>query len=409
MGEAGGALGRTVRHAREFISTRLRLGVTRLRSNWLQLAQVTGGAALAYAFCFLVLGHKYPFLAAVGAAVGTGVIVDKRVRRALEYLCGATAGVLFGEIMVNIFGGGVWQLAVVLAIALTIGTLINSGGIFVMQVGIQSIYVVTVPAAIGAQPFSRTIDAVTGAGLALIMALVVPHDARKVPRDRAATMLGEISQLLKECGRALRAGDRSAERGVLSRARATQTMVDDWRSSLRVSEETARINARGRRHAAEVNRLSRACEFADRAIRTTRIIARRSVTVATPDYKRVAVGDLMTGLGEGAAKLREALRLGASRVAAEEYLTDVAGKLDPRLPVYKDLHDETLVILMRLLVVDLLQASGMTSQTAGEQLPEVAVVDKSVADSPSSPVGEPEDDEDKPDDGDDTADKQGSQ
>ncbi|MCQ9368928.1 FUSC family protein [Brevibacterium sp. 50QC2O2] len=353
----------------EYFETRARMGGRRLGNNWLQLAQVVAGAAIAYAFCYYVLGHTYPFLAAVGAAVGTGVIADRRVRRALEYLCGATAGVLVGEAMVNIFGSGVWQLAIVMTIGLTIGTLINSGGIFVTQVGIQSIYVVTVPPEIGAHPFDRTLDAVVGAGLALLMALVVPGDARKIPRYRAATMLEEIAQLLTDCGSALRTGDKSAERKVLARARDTQSLIDDWRSSLRISQEATRINARARRHAAEVNRLARACEYADRAIRTTRIIARRAVTVANPEHPRPEVGDLMVDLGAGADKLCAALRRGTPRVGAEAYLSQVAARLDPKAEHFVDIHDETLVILMRLLVVDLLQASGMTDKSANEQLP----------------------------------------
>lgn len=83
------------------LRNRARLGARRTRANLSQLLQVTLGATAAYAFCALVLGHEYPFLAAVAAAIGTGVTADRRVRRSMEIGFGATAGVLVGEFMLD--------------------------------------------------------------------------------------------------------------------------------------------------------------------------------------------------------------------------------------------------------------------------------------------------------------------
>ncbi len=357
--------------AARLLGTRLRIGGQRIRANMSQLLQVTIGATVAYAFCKLVLGHSYPFLAAVAAAVGTGVTVDRRLRRAMEIGFGATFGVLVGEFFVNIFGTGVWQIAVVMIIGLLIGTMINSGGIFITQIAVQSVYVVTVPASTGAQPFSRTIDALTGASVAIIMALLVPNDARKAPRDRASTLLREISELLHGAGQALKNSDHQLAYKLLERARDSQSMVDSWRSSLRVSEEAARINARSRRYAAEVTRLARACEYVDRSMRLVRVILRRIVGVTEVHRDRPVVGDMLDGMGDGADLLREALRRGGSRQPAEMRLREVAAQLSPQNPKLMDLQDETLVLLMRPLANDLLGACGLTETAAEEYLPDL--------------------------------------
>nr|WP_272902373.1 FUSC family protein [Brevibacterium daeguense] len=325
---------------------------------------------MAYSFCFYVLGHAYPFLAAVAAAVGTGVTADRRVRRAMEIGLGATAGVLVGEAMVATFGTGLIQLAVTMFIGLVIGTMINSGAIFITQIGIQSIYVVTVPPlSPSAEPLDRTTDALVGAVTAILMALVVPDDARKGPRDKASSLLQEISEALVESADALARADPEAARRALNRARDSQGIVDSWRSSLRISQEATRINARSRRYAAEVTRLSKAVEFADRAMRMVRVVARRIVAMTELGTPRPDSAELVEQFGDGANRLRIALQRGTSRVPAEEFLSEATARLDPSGDRVTDMQDRTLVLLLRPLAVDLLQAAGVTEDAAHERLP----------------------------------------
>ncbi|RAE56610.1 hypothetical protein, partial [Burkholderia multivorans] len=66
------------------VAHRLRLGFRRVWANSGQLIQIPIAATAAYAFCVYILGHPYPFLAAVAAAVGIGPVADRRLRRSLE-------------------------------------------------------------------------------------------------------------------------------------------------------------------------------------------------------------------------------------------------------------------------------------------------------------------------------------
>lgn len=352
---------------------RVRLGARRIRTNFSQIVQVVGGATLAYAFCHFVLGHEYPFLAAVAAAVGTGVTVDRRLRRALEFGFGATAGVLFGELMLHFFGGGIWQLATVMFVGILLGMMLNSGGLFTMQIGIQSIYVVTVPPGLSAQPFDRTTDALIGAGVALAMALLVPNDARKAPRDRAATLLQEIAEVLALCGKALRNADSNMAEDALARARDTQNLVDSWRTSMTISLESTRINARNRRYAREIRRIAESLEYSDRAMRLVRVICRRAASMADLGVDRPQVATMLDQLGQGAEGIRAAVAQGVSRASALDVLVDVARTLDPRRSDLIDLNDEAFVLLLRPLAVDLMQAGGATEDRAQDALPPLPV------------------------------------
>ena len=355
------------------VAHRLRMGLKRVWSNSGQLIQIPIAATAAYAFCVYVLGHPYPFLAAVASAVGIGPVADRRLRRAMEIGMGATFGVLVGEILVNLYGSGIWQLALTLIIGLVIGTILNSGGIFITQIAVQSVYVVVVPATATTMPFPRTLDALTGSVCAILLALLIPRDARKVPRRLAADMLEEVDAVLRMMKRALHDADETMAGRALERARETQDIIESWGSSLRISREAAKINARARRHAAEVTRLSRAHTFSDRAMRTMRVIARRVVGITELGVAKPVIADYVGSLADGAKKLEIALRRGTDRSLAEAALSEAAGALDPRAKPDWDIHDESMVLLLRTVAVDLLQAAGLTREEAQSRLPPLAV------------------------------------
>ena len=118
------------RRVGSYVGLRARLGLRRIKANFSQYLQVVIGAVVAYSFCLLVLGHQYPFLAAVAATVGTGVVTDRRPRRATEFGIGAIFGVLAGEVVLSLFGTGIWQMALVMFCGILVGALINSGPLF---------------------------------------------------------------------------------------------------------------------------------------------------------------------------------------------------------------------------------------------------------------------------------------
>src|SRR5699024_2616751 len=160
-----------------------------------------------------------------------------------------------------------WQLALTLIIGLCIGTIINSGGIFITQIAVQSVYVVVVPATSTTMPFPRTLDALTGSMCAILLAFLIPRDARKVPRRLAADMPEQSG------------------------------------SRLRICSGAPTTSPRDHGHAAEVTRLSRARTFTDRAMRAMRVMARRLVGMPEPGVEKPVIVDYAGSLADGAKKL----------------------------------------------------------------------------------------------------------
>jgi hypothetical protein len=100
---------------------------------------VTAGAA--WLLASLLLGHHAPYFAAAAAILVLGVAYGQRLRRGVDVAIGVTVGVALGDIWLLFFGIGVWQIALVCAIAMSVATLVGAGPLMTTQAGAQSIAV----------------------------------------------------------------------------------------------------------------------------------------------------------------------------------------------------------------------------------------------------------------------------
>ena len=156
------------------------------------------------------------------------------------------------------------------------------------------------------------------------------------------------------------------------RSRDSQQYVDSWRAALRISEEAARINARSRRYVA-VSRLARACEFADRSMRMIRVVLRRAVSVSENGPSDPVLSNAIEQMADASWTLRAALLEGKDRAEAERAFGEVAGTLRPTVAMHEDIEQTTMLLLLRPLVVDLLQAAGASAAEAVENVADLEV------------------------------------
>ena len=112
--------GRTARRGRDSVIGR----VERWRSYWFFIAQIAVTAGLAWLVATELLNHEQPFFAPVAAIITLGVSYGQRIRRGIEISIGVAVGVLIGELFAMVFGSGVWQIIVVLLLAMSVATLL---------------------------------------------------------------------------------------------------------------------------------------------------------------------------------------------------------------------------------------------------------------------------------------------
>lgn len=361
-----------------FLRKRSRIGLRRSSGSVVTALQMTVCAVGAYAFAEEVLGHEGPLFAATSSMIALGFSRDPRLRRVLEVALGCTLGIAVGDVLLTFFGTGLWQAALVLFASILLARFLDSGTIFTTQLGLQSLLVVLLPAPDGG-PFTRSLDAIVGGLFALLITMLLPRDPRREPKTDVRGLLGELSDVLRESAAALRNSDSTRAWHALVRARASQARLDSLTTSMRSAEEVARISPAYRRHRDELGSLRRAVGFIDLAIRNSRVFSRRLTSVinhaAMSDEAVVALSQALDDAADGVDVLSRALsgqdstERGLNLRQARIELADVAIQLHPGPLHIKRLEGEGLVLLLRPLVVDLLEATGLSHEDASGYLP----------------------------------------
>ena len=371
--------GDRARAAARAVRSRTRVGLTRVRTGLLQSFQITVASVGAYVIAERLLGHSGPIFAATAALVALGFAKDGlRYRRVLEVSIGCTLGIAVGDTLIHVLGAGVWQAAVVLMTSILLARFLDNGTLFTTQMGLQSVLVVLLPPSQDGV-FARSTDAVVGGACALAMAYFVPTDPRRQPRLDLRALVDAFSGVLREAGRAVEDYDATAAWHALVRSRQTQPLVDSVTSGLRSAVEIATASPLYRGRRAEIETIGRSIRYLDLAVRNARVLTRRLASVLNhvtlSDEAVAALTDALDDLADAVTTLGNALAVAApgSRESylrqARNELADVAGRLHPREMGVRTMEGETLVLDMRPMVVDLLEAAGMTHEEARDQLP----------------------------------------
>ena len=355
------------------LGSRVRAGWARVRSSWALILQASAAAGVSYGIGLYVFGHEMPFFAPVAAWIALGFSRDRSVRRVAELAIGVAVGVAAGDLVVHVIGSGIWQMALVLAASALVGRFLDRGALLTTQAGVQAIVIVGLPQ-IGGGPFGRWIDALVGGVVALAVALLTPTDPRRHPRTLAQAAAHELTEVLDVLARGLRTRSVEDVEAALLTGRASQPALDEWRDSARSAAELVRLAPAHRRHRGELDAMVVQSVLLDRAMRSARVLARRSI--AAVDEGRVAPGlphvaDVVGSAARATDDLALALGTGQDPRPTRERLLGVAASLDPYTLAPDDWQAQSLVLLLRSVVVDLLEAAGADPEGARAALPEL--------------------------------------
>lgn len=357
---------RTTRAGYQSVQRRL----TRWRSRGFLIAQCAVTAGLAWWLATKVLGHQAPFFAPVAAILVLNVTYGNRLRRGVEVAIGVALGVLVGDVFVHLFGTGVWQIVIVVALAMSLATLVGAGQLMTIQAAVQSIIVTTLLPDPG-QGFGRWLDAVVGCVLALVVATVAPSAPLRKPGILAAQLLQEMAGVLRAVVDALRHGDQAAADQVLDRARdgvaqlkALQDAADEGLAVVRHSPFRRRQLGAALAYADLIDPL-------DRASRNLRVLARRGLVAA---WRQEPVPEAYLQLLEVAAGQAERmagdLHEGKLPVAARKKLV-AAARESSHLPVADSISAVVILAQARSMLVDLMELTGLDYADARALVPDM--------------------------------------
>lgn len=361
---------------------RARIGGVRARRSVLPAAQMTAAGVGAYIIAEQLLGHQSPVFAAVAALIALGFSKEPRLRKVIEVAVGCTLGILIADLLVHTFGAGVVTAVVVVFLSVMLARFLNPGPVLALQMGLQSLLVVMLPApddsVLG--PVTRSVDAVVGGSTALLVALLTPQDPRGEPIRALRQVSTELTHSLRETAAGLRTSDSREMWHALIRSRGIQTKIDEVNQELTSTKELVIYSPAHRRHRHYVRRLEQIADKLDLAVRSLRVLTRRAISAideaALSDTGTETLARLTEDLADASVQLSRAVKepgAGFKRnmATAQDAFIAVARVLHPRRLEIQTLQGEALVLLTRTMVIDLLEATGLDHEEAVEHLPDL--------------------------------------
>lgn len=371
-----------LRSAWRSTADRSRTGWVRARRSLLPAAQMTASGVGAYVIAAYLVGHEAPIFAAVAAMIAMGFSREPRIRKVIEVAVGCTLGILIADLLLVVFGSGALTAVVVVFLSVMLARFLDSSPLLAMQMGLQSLLVIMLPppeaSALG--PFTRSVDALIGGATAMTITLLTPKDPSGEPVRALQQVVSELQRSLRETATGLRRSDSREVWHALIRARGIQPQLDEVSQELTSAKELVVYSPAHRRHRHYVRRLERMADRLDLSVRSLRVVARRAVSAidqaALSDAGTAALARLSDDLADAAVQLTQAVsetgpRFGHRMETARDSLAKVAAELHPRRLGIQSLEGEALVLLLRTMVVDLLESTGLDHDEAVEHMPVV--------------------------------------
>ncbi|MFD4369871.1 aromatic acid exporter family protein [Rhodococcus sp. NPDC058521] len=346
----------------------------RLRVSALPIVQCAAGAGLAWWVATVVVGHSAPFFAPIAAVVSLGLSLGARMRRSVELVAGVVIGVGIGDLLVSVIGRGVWQISLVVLLAMSAAVLLNSGPIFSMQAGNSAVLVATLLPPGGHGGLDRMVDALVGGVVGILIVALMPTHPVGRARKYAGQVLATAAETLQLVADGLMENDEKPIESALRKARTTQDDIDTMRTHLLGGREISRISPLYWNTRRRLEQLQATSDPIDNAMRNIRVLARRSLTLVRDDeILDPRLVDQVEKLSHAVEVLRQMVMADPGKqpdqAEAARVLRLVASGMKPSVVENAGLSATVVFAQIRSLIVDLMQVAGVSRISSIATLP----------------------------------------
>ncbi|MEO3785297.1 FUSC family protein [Actinocorallia sp. B10E7] len=322
--------------------------------------QTTLAATVAWVVAVRVVGHPQPFFAPISAVVALTAALGERGTTAVRLLLGVVVGILAADLVLLVLGQGLLTLPVAVFTAMMTAAALRAVRIIMVQSAASAI--LTVVFAGGAAGWQRLVDALIGAGVALLTVQVVfPPDPVRLLRRAVTAALADLASGLAAAGRALEHGDEDSARQARDRlwqesgplAELAQAQVFSRRIARRVPVRRpliGRVRAESE-NASLLNLLDVSCRMLTRA------------ALSLPAAERERFAPVVRGLAEALHELAAHPDDRRSRQAAVHLALDTVRSLAAGPPAAHPFR-ATAAMAARMVAVDLMMFTGIDPEQA---------------------------------------------
>jgi uncharacterized membrane protein YccC len=348
--------------------------VVRLRENLLPVLQTAGAAALAWLLATTVFGHANPVFAPIAAIVSLGATRGQRARRAIELMLGVAIGITAGDLLTSVIGVGVWQLAVIVGLAMAAAISLGAGLLLLSEAGVSATLVATVQPTTRGFPPTRLLDVLLGGAVALMFSqLLFPVHPVKLVRTAAEAMVRELADTLRAIAHAIQDRDRDQAEQVLERAWRISASWGRFEQALDTGGEAARFAPVRRRQRGPLGVYRDIGRPLDLIVSDVGVLARAAVRALRLDDP--IPGELPSALRDlGAATDALAARIGSVE-EDPEVSSPALRAVTAATALEPDAHHMSLCVLIaytQATAADLLRALGLDRDPAHERVAQTA-------------------------------------
>jgi uncharacterized membrane protein YgaE (UPF0421/DUF939 family) len=343
-----------------------------LKRRWRLLLRLGSSVGASFFITSHLLGHPQGFFAPIAAVItliaASGV---RRVKTLIELVIGVATGVLVGEFLILGIGRGAWQVALVVVLAVSVGTLLGLTGLALNQAATSSVLIATVIPVLGTNNVAaaRFIDALVGGRCAMIPILLIPRNVvRDIDRE-VQVVLTRLAGVGRFEARALREGDSGlADRG-MGDAASMRTLLATLTSTAGNVAEVARISPIRWRQRAHVELYTATVNDLDNAVHDARTLGRKISALLrhgepVPPSLDVAIDALANAVEIFANDLSERHDFEQAR----QELVEAARMASVALPAAATMNSAAIAAQVRSLSADLMYASGYSRDEIDERL-----------------------------------------
>ena len=330
------------------------------------LVQIAVAAALAWLLATKVLGHEDAYFAPVAAIIALATTRGQRVRQSLEMMLGVAVGIGVGDLLVRAIGIGTWQLALIVALALTAALTLGPGRMLSTEAAVSAALVATVSPETQGFPPTRFLDALLGGTVALLFSqLLFPVHPVRVVREALESILARLATTLDDVADSLERRDLEQAKRTLRHAREINYDWSEVEHALDAGREAARFSPSGRRSRGRFADVQDVGLPLDLTVRDGRTLARGAVRALTigetvPEGIPASIHELASGARELASEFaggHDGGEVQAAALRATRRATAV-------LPTQENLSTSLLVGQVQAASADMLRSLGLEHERA---------------------------------------------
>lgn len=254
--------------------------VRRRLQTYLIVAVQTGLAAtLAWVLARRVLGNQDPTFAPAAAAGVIAAALTRRAPRTVELVVGVLLGIFVGELLIELLGTGPWQTGIIVFLAAAVAAAVRGTGALMTQACGTAVLVATVTPSAPDVEWSRSVNALIGGAVGLLVVLVLaPLHPMRTVRRAAEPALSFFADEMTAAAEALARADVNATEEILGRMRSAGPRLERLSEAVKAAQEVVRFSPVRWRRRRTVAAYGQGVEHMERSFRNSRALVRRIET-----------------------------------------------------------------------------------------------------------------------------------